>query len=352
MINFSSLDFLWRFLVLATVTAAVSYSVGLLVTKLLKNRSPYRLKWFQRGLLLQITLFLMLGFLFLAENNPLVDCFQTFASSSGTVSFTRWLGLAWLTISGILLSADAISFLQAYRLSKAWRKEMNPRIQSLIENLKEEMQVKRSFSIWTTDEKTSPFVFGLFEPRLVLPQSLLKEMSSPEVKSILAHEIAHIKDGDSLWACLEHLLRRILFFLPLVMIFKNLYYETQEMAADEKALRGSKQKPSEYARHFLKLIESYATPQKGYGRTHAISSYKSLKNRIMALEKYPRLQVSWFERVIMAVAILGSTIYGVAEARNSIVPEQADGAMMCLQIEHEMVLQKILHVENPKNKCE
>ncbi len=103
---------------------------------------------------------------------------------------------------------------------------------------------------------------------------------------------------------------------------------------------------------FLKVIEFCATTKPQYGRTHAVSNFKSLQSRILALESYPQVKVTWFEKTVMTIAIIGSAAWSVAEARHSVVPVNENGAMMCIQMEHEMVLQKILQVESVQNKCE
>ncbi len=174
--NLSSLDFIWRFLVLFTVIAAISYSIGILVHRLLKGHSPSRLKWFLRIVLVQLAVFGVTGLIFLNENNPFVDCFQVFAASAGALSVTRLLSAAWVAVTLFLLSLDVMFFLRSYRLSKSWKVTDNAELKSLVEELKGALDVTTPFKVVLSSEQTSPFAFGFMQRHLVIPEALLEKI--------------------------------------------------------------------------------------------------------------------------------------------------------------------------------
>ena len=88
--------------------------------------------------------------------------------------------------------------------------------------------------IYICDEISSPFVLGLFRPRIYLPSDL-SQAAKPYV---LAHEQAHLCHGDAWWKLLGFLLLSVYWFHPLVWTAYALFCRDLEMACDERAVKG------------------------------------------------------------------------------------------------------------------
>lgn len=97
-------------------------------------------------------------------------------------------------------------------------------------------------NIYQCDIIGSPFVFGLFRPRIYLPFSI--EASS--LNYVLAHEKAHIKRRDHWFKAIGFLLLTVHWFNPLVWVAYMLLCRDIELACDEKVLMqiGSQEKKS------------------------------------------------------------------------------------------------------------
>ena len=79
----------------------------------------------------------------------------------------------------------------------------------------------------------SPFVLGLFRPRIYIPFGLSKETE----ECVVAHEKAHIKRRDHLIKPLGYLLLSVYWFNPLVWIAYILLCRDIETACDERVVR-------------------------------------------------------------------------------------------------------------------
>lgn len=79
----------------------------------------------------------------------------------------------------------------------------------------------------------TPFVLGLFRPRIYLPQGLGEE----DIFYILAHEKAHIRRRDHWWKPLGFFLLSIHWFNPLMWLSYILLCRDIELACDEKVIR-------------------------------------------------------------------------------------------------------------------
>lgn len=87
--------------------------------------------------------------------------------------------------------------------------------------------------VWLTDHLSSPFVLGLFRPRIFLPSDLPKE----ERGYILFHERTHIRRLDPCFRALAWLAAVIHWFNPLVWLALYLAGKDMEISCDEAVLR-------------------------------------------------------------------------------------------------------------------
>lgn len=83
------------------------------------------------------------------------------------------------------------------------------------------------------DRISSPFILGIFRPRIILPFDIGEE----DKPYVLAHERAHLKRRDHLWKPLGYLLLSVYWFNPLLWIAYILLCRDIELACDEKVIK-------------------------------------------------------------------------------------------------------------------
>lgn len=88
-------------------------------------------------------------------------------------------------------------------------------------------------NIRVCDEIDSPFLLGLFSPKIYLPSSLPPEDREP----VLAHERAHLRRKDHWWKPLGFVLLSVYWFHPLMWLAYLLLCRDIEMACDERVIR-------------------------------------------------------------------------------------------------------------------
>lgn len=88
-------------------------------------------------------------------------------------------------------------------------------------------------SVWLCDAVHSPFILGLFRPRIYLPSGISQE----QLPHVLAHEQAHLRRRDHWWKLLGYLLLAVYWFQPLVWLAYILFCRDIELACDEKVIR-------------------------------------------------------------------------------------------------------------------
>ena len=87
-------------------------------------------------------------------------------------------------------------------------------------------------NIYITDEMVSPFVMGIFSPRIYLPDSL----DEKEQEYIILHEKFHIRRFDHIVKPIAFAALCIHWFNPLVWVAFNLFCKDMEMSCDEAVI--------------------------------------------------------------------------------------------------------------------
>jgi|GEM_PF-6173338 len=111
-------------------------------------------------------------------------------------------------------------------------------------------------NVYETDRIRSPFILGLFRPRIYLPAGLTGERRS----YVLAHERFHLRRGDHLIRVFAFLLLVVHWFNPLVWLAFRLMSRDMEMSCDEKVLGQCEGRAKEYSSTLLSFAESHRFP--------------------------------------------------------------------------------------------
>ena len=83
------------------------------------------------------------------------------------------------------------------------------------------------------DDIETPFVLGILRPRIYVPSGLTESA----LASVLAHETAHIRRGDTLWKLCAWLITCLYWHHPLVWLSYSLFCRDMELACDEAVIR-------------------------------------------------------------------------------------------------------------------
>ena len=127
----------------------------------------------------------------------------------------------WIPIFSILWIA-CIAALLLYTVVSYWR----------LQRKVSEAVILRD-NIFQSENVASPFVLGVFRPRIYLPYN----MDGQDLGHVVAHEQAHIRRRDHWWKPLGFLLLTIHWFNPLMWLAYVLLCRDIELACDEKVIK-------------------------------------------------------------------------------------------------------------------
>lgn len=122
---------------------------------------------------------------------------------------------------------------------------------------------------------SSPFVFGIIRPKILLPEGLTEQ----EQNYVITHEKAHIKRGDHIIKPFAFFITVIHWFNPLVWLSFFLMEKDMEMSCDEKVISvlGNEHK-QDYSRCILSLASGRRFVPKAYLSFGDSDTKKRVKN--------------------------------------------------------------------------
>ena len=133
--------------------------------------------------------------------------------TSDTADPKTWLSLVWLLGVGVMVAYSAVSYAKLRRRIK--------------------VAVSVQKGVYLADEIATPFVMGIFRPKIYLPGNL----DGTERNYIIAHERHHIRRGDHIFKALGFLALTVHWFNPLVWVAFALAGRDMEMSCDEAVIR-------------------------------------------------------------------------------------------------------------------
>ena len=112
----------------------------------------------------------------------------------------------------------------------------------------------KAIDVYSSSNISVPMSIGLFPKRVYVPK-LWSGLSDDLKRSLLRHEVAHIKRKDGLFGALQTLAQAVYFFHPLVWILTRQANELREMACDDMAVEDSEVTPLVYSRCLVHVAE-------------------------------------------------------------------------------------------------
>ena len=209
------------------------------------------------------------------------------------VSLTRMLPWIWLTGVGCMLLYMALSCLRMWaKVRKA------PHLYS---------------NVYRCGDFGTPFVLGLFSPRIYLPDGLPED----DLPQVLAHERCHIRRGDHIVKPLAFLLLSLHWFNPALWLAYILLGRDMERACDELALKNAD--AAGRAAYTRALVSCAARP-----RTAAVCPLAfgeiAVKERVKSVLHYKKPALWAAVLLVIAAAVIAVCLLTKPQSRT-----EADG---------------------------
>ena len=153
----------------------------------------------------------------------------------GTVAALLWFACGWLLASRAARRARVAP--------GAWQMELD--------TLRLRLHVRRDVRLGIVRGNGSPLAVGLWRSTVLLPETA-HTWDDDRRRTVLLHELAHIRRGDCRVQALAQITCAVYWFNPLVWMAAAHLRSERERACDDEVLRMGAQ-PSAYAAHLLEI---------------------------------------------------------------------------------------------------
>lgn len=217
---------------------------------------------------------------------------------------------SWVTIAG-LIWVTGVFVLLLYSVISYWRLK-----RKLIGSL------RRQDNIYLADHIDTPFVLGIWNPRIYLPSGI----QVPEFDYVVAHEQTHIRRKDYLMKLIAFFIVSVHWFNPLAWAAFLYMGKDMELSCDEAVL---KQLGEECRQAYATALLAFTTGKRRLSGVPLAFGEGSTKGRIRNIMKYkkPFVITIVFATLAVIVLVVGLLTYPkqTLESAGNMAPEANQG---------------------------
>jgi len=218
-----------------------------------------------------------------------------------------WVPILWLVGMGILMVHLFRQWLRLYRAIGNGHSVTDTRLLALFDTCRTSLHVKRKLLLVESDSVPTPGLFGLWNPRLVLPQGLIGKLSDAEWRHIFLHELAHYRRWDLPVNWLMTLLQVVHWFNPFVWYAFMRMREDRELACDALAMSMADENEAKaYGNTLLKLMKNHTGLRPMPGMVGILENHNHIKRRIISIARYTASSYKWSLLAVVVLCVAGS----------------------------------------------
>lgn len=193
-------------------------------------------------------------------------------------------------------------------------------ILKVLSGCKQELMIEKEIPVYICDYAHSPFISGIFRPRIVLPNI---EFSIGELRYVFLHELTHWKNHDALLKYLLLLINVVHWFNPLAYMIRRDIDRFCESFCDKSVTNSMN---NEERRQYSELILSvqWHLADQNINLSSAFSDKRKIERRVNMIMKTENSK-KWIRifAVVMTLALaFGGTVTVYAYANDKVIPSE------------------------------
>lgn len=233
---------------------------------------------------------------------------QTPVVSAAGIDVQKLVTFIWILGVIVFVLYQTAKYISFSGMVRRWAKNVtDERILKAVKAAKDFAGVTRGFNVKFCKAVTTPMVFGIVKPVLLLP---CIDLTDAELTIVLRHELVHMKRRDIWYKLLVMTARAVHWFNPMVHIMASAADRDMEFACDAEVVRSQN---ADYRRGYCETIMRLV--HNGRGRGTALStcfffSKKTVMDRFKGIldEKIKRNGIVMFCVIAVSVAVSGGVI--------------------------------------------
>lgn len=192
-----------------------------------------------------------------------------------------WTLLTGGAVSGALLLWLGFNWL---KVAAKTRRTTPNLLEGALEEARERAGWRGRVQLKLVEDAMSPAVFGLFRPVILLPQALAEKLSAEQLRTVLLHEVIHVRRGDVWVNCAQTLLQIAYWWHPLLWLANARIRRLREEAVDDAVMAALDKEAGVYAPMLLEVAKfAFRRPLASLGLVGILESRSALRQRIERL---------------------------------------------------------------------
>ncbi|WP_268625441.1 M56 family metallopeptidase [Paenibacillus alvei] len=173
----------------------------------------------------------------------------------------------------------------------------------VLQQCREDLKIKRTLPLLISNGVSSPTLYGVLRPKILLPGKYFAQFRNEELRHILLHEFVHYIRKDIVTNWLFTILLILNWFNPILWYASRKMREDQELSCDNRVISCLEEdEVKQYGYTIVKLVEANMTTGFRSVSATSFSTDKSLiKRRINMIALFKRGSYKW---TIFGIAII------------------------------------------------
>ncbi|MBO7746713.1 hypothetical protein I8J29_21070 [Paenibacillus sp. MWE-103] len=253
----------------------------------------------------------------LAPNPGDVPRISAITHSSQDYSPRTANGLTWLSIGSLIWLAGLLCLGGYYLFSiLLFRGRVgnslpieDAEVLAVLEACKRKLNIKKRIVAYETSRLGSPCLYGLWKPRIYLPEDIGTIADSIQLTHILMHELIHYKRKDLWFNSLWILSIGLHWYNPFVWLSLRKMKVDQEVACDSSVLEAlGEHEARSYGMTLLMLSRLFRQFSPRINQSHFGDGKHEAKRRIMMIAKFKKDSYKLSAAAILFVLVLSSIL--------------------------------------------
>lgn len=200
-------------------------------------------------------------------------------------------GDTWMLLATVAIGAGLFAWL-TFRWSRVAvnvrRAAIAPaELDSILDEARQLARLRRLPRLKLIDDAQSPAVYGLFRPVILLPRTLVDQLSGRQLRAVLLHEAMHLRRGDVWMNCAQTLLQIAYWAHPLLWLANLRIRRLREEAVDDAVMLALRDGADAYAPTLLEVAKfAFRRPLASLGLVGILESRSALRQRVERLVDY------------------------------------------------------------------
>ncbi|MEX2117972.1 MAG: M56 family metallopeptidase [Pirellulales bacterium] len=185
-----------------------------------------------------------------------------------------------------------------------------------------ELRMPRGARLLVASNVASPVAFGILRPTVLLPSSLAATLSEPDLDTVLAHELIHLRRGDAWINWAQHLVCIAWWFHPVAWLVSRSLRKLREDCCDDLLLARGMATPEAYCQTLLRVATAVASRPRLRMTMEMARGLHPIGRRLVrimdnAVRRTPRLSAATLGLLVVLAAL---TLPGMDRSNSAAAP--------------------------------